>query len=99
MALMFSFSNLEPVCCSISGLNYRFLTCIQVSQEVGKVFWYSHFCKNFQQFVLIHIVKGFIGVKEADDAFLESSSFLYDPTDVSNLISGSSASSKTSLNI
>ena len=84
--------------CPIS--NSCFLTCIQVSQEAGKVFCYSHLCKNFQQFVLIHRVKGFSIVNEAEeDAFLESSSFFYDPTDVGNLISGSSAFSKTSLNI
>ena len=61
--------------------------------------WYSHFLKNFPLFVVIHTVKGFSIVNEAEvDAFLEFSCILYDPTEVSNLISGSSAFSKTSLN-
>ena len=61
--------------------------------------WYSHLLKNFQQFVVNHAVKGFGMVNEAVDVFLELSCFFYDPTDVGNLISGSSALSKTSLNI
>ena len=62
--------------------------------------WYSHLFKNFSQFVVIHTVKGFDVVKDfCVDAFLELSCFLYDPTDVSNLISGSSALYKSSLNI
>ena len=60
--------------------------------------WYSHHVKNFSQFVAIHTVKGFSTVNEAD-VFLEFPCFLYDPTDVGNLISGSSAFSKSSLNI
>ena len=60
--------------------------------------WYSHLFKNFPQFVVIHTVKGFIVVNEAD-VFLEFPCFVYDPTDVGNLISGSSAFSKSSLNI
>ena len=61
---------------------------------------YSHLLKNYPQFVVIHIVKGFSVVREAEvDVFLEFSCFFYDPTDVGNLISGSSAFSKTSLNI
>ena len=92
--------DLEPVCCSISGSNCCFLTCIQVSQEAGKVVWYSHLLKNFPQFVVIHTVKGFNKVNEADvDAFLEFPCFLYDLTDVNNLISNSSAFSKPSLYI
>ena len=64
------------------------------------MFCYSHLCKNFQLFVLIHRVKGFSIVNEAEeDAFLESSSFFYDPVDVGNLISGSSAFYKSRLNI
>jgi len=64
------------------------------------VVWYSHFFKNFPQFVVIHTVKGFGIVNKADvDVFLEFSFFLNDPTDLGNLISGSSAFSKTSLNI
>ena len=62
--------------------------------------WYSHLLKNFPQFVVIHTVKGFGMVNKAEvDVFLELSCFLADPTDVSNLISGSSAFSKSSLNI
>ena len=61
---------------------------------------YSHLLKNFPQFVVIHTVKGFDLVNKAEvDVFLELSSFFHDPADVGNLISGSSAFSKTSLNI
>jgi len=77
-----------------------FLTCIRVSQEASKVVWYSHPFRNFSQFVLIHTVKGFSVVKEAEvDVFLEFSCFFYDPPDVGNLITGSSAFSKSSLYI
>ena len=95
---MYSSPNFESLCCSVSGSHCCFLTCIQVSQEAGQVVWYSHLLKNFPQFVVIHTVKGFSVVSEAD-VFLESSCFLNDPTDVGNLISGSSAFSKSSLNI
>ena len=96
---MYSFSFLEPVCCSMSSSNYCFLTCIQVSQEAGPVVWYSHLFQNFPQFLVIHTVKGFGIVNKADtDVFLELSCFFHDPADVGNLISGSSAFSKTSLN-
>ena len=62
--------------------------------------WYSHLFQNFPQFIVIHTVNGFGIVKKAEiDAFLELSCFLNDPADVGNLISGSSAFSKTSLNI
>ena len=62
--------------------------------------WYSHLIKNFPQFVVIHTVKGFSVVDEAEvDVFLEISFFFYDPMDVGNLISGSSAFSKSSLSI
>ena len=62
--------------------------------------WYSHLFQNFPQLVVIHTVKGFGIVNEAEvDVFLELSCFFDDPTDVSNLISGSSAFSKSSLNI
>ena len=62
--------------------------------------WYSHLLKNFPQFILIHRVKGFGVVNEAEiDVFLELSCFSYDPVDVGNLNSGSSAFSKSSLNI
>ena len=80
--------------------NCRCLTCIHVLQKAGKVVWYFHLLKNFPQFVVIHRVKGFGVVNEAEvDIFLELLCFLYDPADVGNLISGSSAFSKTSLNI
>ena len=62
--------------------------------------WYSHLLKNFLQFVVIHTVKGFgIVIKAEIDVFLELSCFFHDPADVGNLISGSSAFSKISLNI
>ena len=61
--------------------------------------WYSHLFQNFPQFIVIHTVKGFGIVNKAGrDVFLELSSFFDDPGDVGNLISGSSAFSKTSLN-
>ena len=62
--------------------------------------WYSHLLKNFPRFVLIHTVKDFGIVSKAEiDVFLKLSCFFYDPANVSNLISGSSAFSKFSLNI
>ena len=85
---------------TMSSSNCCFLTCIQVSQEAGKVVRYSHVFKNFPQFVVIHIVKGFSVVNEAEIAvFLELSCFLHEPANVDNLISGSSAFSKPSLYI
>ena len=83
-----------------SDSNCCFLTCIQISQEAGKVVWYSYLFQNFLQFVVIHTVKGFgIGNKAEADVFLELSRFFDDPADVGNLISRSFAFSKTSLNI
>ena len=76
-----------------------FFTCIQVSQETGKVVWYSHLFTTFPQFVVIHTVKRFSVVNEGVDLSLEFSCFFYDPTDVGNLISGSPAFSKSSLYI
>ena len=64
-----SFSYLEPVCCSMSISNYCFLTCIQISQEVGQVVWYFHLLKNLPQFVVIHTVKGFGVVNKAEVAW------------------------------
>ena len=97
---MYSFPSLEPVCCSMSGSNCCFLTCVQFSQKEGKVVWYFHHFKNFLEFVVTHTFKGFSIVNEAEvDVFLEFFCFLHDPADVGNLISGSSAFSKTSLNI
>ena len=97
---MYSFPNLEPVCCSMSSSKCCFLTCIQISQEAGQVVWYSRHLKNFPQFVVIHTVKGFgIVNKTKVDVFLELSCLFYDQTDVGNLISDSSVFSKSSLNI
>ena len=99
-ALTYSFPDLELVVCSMSSSNCCFLTCIQISQEAGQVVWYSPLLKNFLQFFVIHTVKGFGVVDKAEvDIFLELSHFFYDPMDVGNLISGSSAFSKSSLNI
>ena len=97
--MMYSFPSFEPVhyyvwfyCC--------FLASIQVSQEAGKVVWYSHLFKNFPQFVVIHTVNGFGVVSKAEvDGFLKLSCFFDDPTDVGNLISGSSAFSKYTMYI
>ena len=97
---MYFFSNFETVSCFISCSNCCILTCIQVSQEAGKVVWYSHHFKNLPQFVMIHTFKIFSLVSEAEvDVFPEFSCFFYDPTDVDNLISCSPAFSKFSLYI
>ena len=67
---LYSFPNFEPVYCSMSSSNCCFY--IQLSQEAGKMVWYSHFFKNFPQFVVIHTVKGFSVVNEAEiNVFLE----------------------------
>ena len=63
---MCSFPNFEQVHCSMSGSKGCFLSCIQISQETGKGDWYSHLFKNFPQFVVIHTVKGFSVVTEAE---------------------------------
>ena len=69
-----------------------FLTHIQVSQETSKVVWYSHFLKNFPQFVVVHTVKSFSLVSEAEvGLFLEFPCFLHDSVNVDSLISASSA--------
>ena len=97
---MYSFPNLELVHCSMFDSNCFFLTCIQITQEAGKVIWYSHLFKNFSQLVMIHTVNGFSIVNEAEvDVLLEFFCFSYDLLDVGNLISGSSAFYKFSLNI
>ena len=97
---MYSFPYLEPVCCSMSSSNSCFLNCIQVSQKAGQVAWYSHLFQNFPQFIVIQTVKDSGIVNKAEiDVFMELSCFFDDPADVGNLISGSSAFSKTSLNI
>ena len=84
----------------MSSSNCCFLTCLQVSQEAGQVVWYSHLFQNFPQFIVIYTVKGFGIVNKVEiDVFMELSCFFNDPADVGNLISGSSAFFKTSLNI
>ena len=84
----------------MSGSNCCFLTCIQVSQEAGQVVWYAHLFQDFPQFIVIHTVKGFGIVNKAEiDVFLELCCFFDDSVEVGNLISGSSAFSKTTLNI
>ena len=65
----------EPVHCSISSSNHCFLTCIQVSQKAGQLVWYFHLFNNFPQFVVIHTVKGFSIVNEADVFFWNSLAF------------------------
>ena len=78
------------------GSNCCFLTCIQISQEAGKVVWYSNLLNNFPQFVEIYTVIGFDVVNKAEvDAFLVISCFFNDPKAVDNLISDSSAFSKS----
>ena len=92
---MYSFS-----CCSMSSSNCCFLTCLQIFQEAGQVVWYSHPFTNFPQFIVIHTVRVFGIVNKTEvNVFLDSLAFFNDPADVGNLISGSSAFSKTSLNI
>ena len=71
--LMYSFPNTELVHCSISGSNSSFLTCIHVSQETGKADWCSHLFQNFPQFVVIHTVKGFNVVNQAEVDLCRSS--------------------------
>ena len=84
----------------MSSSNCCFLTCMQISQEAGQVVWYSHLFQNFSQFIVIHRVKGFVIINKAEiDVFLELSFFFDDSANVGNLISGSSAFSKFSLNI
>ena len=97
---MNSFPSLELFHCPVSGSNCSFLTYVQISQEADKVVWYSHHFKNFPQSVVIHTLKGFSIVNEAEvDIFLEFPYFFYDPTDVGSLISGSFAFSISSLYI
>ena len=79
----------------MSSSNCCFLICIQISQEAGKVVWYSHLFKNFSQFFVVHTVKNFGIVNKAKiDIFLELACFSDDPADVGNMITGSSAFSK-----
>ena len=75
--LMYSLPNLEPVHCSMSSTNCCFLTYIQVSQETSKVVWYSHLLKSFPQFVVIHTVKDFCVVNEAEVDVFPGTRFMY----------------------
>ena len=80
---MYSFSYLEPVCCSMLSSNCCFLTCIQISQEAGQVVWYYHLFQDFPQFIVIHTVKGFGILNKVEiDVFLELSCFFDEPADV-----------------
>ena len=77
-----------------------FFMNIQISQEAGKVVWYACLLKNFPQFVVIYTIKDFSIINKAEvDIFLEPSCFFQDAANVGNLIFGSSAFSKSSLNI
>ena len=76
---MHYFPNFDPIHCSMSGSNCCILTWIQISQEAGKVVWYSYLLKNFPQFVIVHTVKGFSVVNETKVDVLELSCFLDDP--------------------
>ena len=98
--MYYSFPNLEPVHYSMSSSNCCFLTCIQISQEAGKVIWYFPLLKNFPQFVVTHIDKGFGVVNKAEVyVFPGLSCFFYDPMGVGNLISGSHVFSKFSFTV
>ena len=84
----------------MSGSNCCFLACIRISQEAVKVAWYSLLFKNFAQIVVIHTVKSFGIINKTEvDVFRELSYFFCDSADVGNLVSGSSAFSKSNLNI
>ena len=84
----------------MSSSNCCFLTHIQISQEAGQVVWYSHVLKNFPQFVVIYTVQSFGIINKAEvDVFLELPCFFCEPTDVGNLISGSSVFPKSTSDI
>ena len=95
---MYSFPNLESVHCSMSGSNCCILTCIPISQEVGKVIWHFYLFKNFLEFVVIHTAKCFSIVKEAERDVFSGIPLLFLWSKVCwHLISGSSVFSKSSL--
>ena len=76
---MYAFPSFEPVSYSVFSSNCCFLNCIQISQEAGKVVWYSHLLKRFPQFGVIHTVKVFGIVNKVEvDVFLELSCFFND---------------------
>ena len=94
---MYSFPNFEPTYCSVSSSNCCFLTCVQVSEEAGKAVWYPHL---FAEFLVIHTVKGFSVVSEAEtDVFLGFPCFSCDQVDVGGFVSGSSTCCKSSVYI
>ena len=74
---MYSVPNLEQVCCSMVSSNCCLLTCMQISQEAGKVVWYSHLFQNFPQFVVIHIVKDFGVVNKAEVRYFSGTLLLF----------------------
>ena len=81
--MIYSFPDLQTVCCSMSISNCCFLTYIQISQVASQWAYYSHLLTNFPQFVVIYTVKGFGIVNKAEiDVFLELSCLFNDPTDV-----------------
>ena len=86
-------------CCFLSSYNWCFLTWIHISQDAVQVVWYFHLLKDFPQFVVIHTIKGFGIVNKAEVVIPELSCFFDDPANVDNLISASSAFSKSNLNI
>ena len=99
IALTYSFPSLEPIYCSKSSSNCCFLICVQISQEAGQVVRYFHLFKNLAQFVVIHTVKGLAWSIKQKTMFFWNPCFFDDPVDVGNLNSGSSAFSKSILNI
>ena len=96
---MYSFPNLEPVCCSMSGSNFTSWPAYRFLRRQRR--WSGILIsKNFPQFLVIYTINGFGIFNNAEaDVFLEVSCFFYHPMDVGNLISDSSAFSKSSLNI
>ena len=96
---MYSFPDLEPVCCSMSSSNWFILSCIQISQEAGQVVLYSHLFKNFPICCGSHNQILYYSRWNRSRCFLEFPCFLCDPTHVGSLISGSFALSKFSLYI
>ena len=96
---MYSFSYLEPVCCSMPSSNCCFLTCIQISQEAGQVVWYSHLKKFSTVYCDPHSQRLWHSQWSRNRCFSETLLLFQWSSDVCNLISGSSAFSKTSLNI
>ena len=99
--MTYSSPNFEPICSSMSSSNCCLLTCLQISQETGKVVWYSHLFKNYPVYYdPCTKVKGFDVVNKAEvDISLRLSCFFDDPIDVGNLLSGSSTFTKSSLSI